>query len=145
MIWRLSKSCAQALRQRLLRLCITLRRGREMFSNLPCTSQPPPSERTQPFTHPLEISSSGTNYTLGGATLTNITPVTSGTTAYWSFQDVTFSNVTLTCAGALIYNSTNGNRAVCVLNFGQTITKNASNLIVTFPPMGATDSVLRIA
>ena len=88
---------------------------------------------------------SGTNYTAGGIALTNITPLAANGTGYWSFDDATFSNVTLTCAGALIYNSTNGNRAVCVLNFGQTITKTASNLVITFPPMGATDSVLRIS
>ena len=88
---------------------------------------------------------SGTNYTAGGIALTNITPLSSGTTGYWSFENATFTNVTLTCAGALIYNSTNQDRAVCVLNFGFTITKNASNLIITFPPMGATDSVLRIS
>ena len=87
---------------------------------------------------------SGTNYTAGGIALTNITPLSSGTTGYWSFDDATFTNVTLSCAGALIYNSTNGNRAVCVLSFGNTITKSASNLVITFPPMGATDSVLRI-
>lgn len=92
-----------------------------------------------------EVSTSGTNYTAGGIALTNITPTTSGTTAYWSFQNATFSSVTLTCAGALIYNSTNGNRAVCVLNFGSTITKTAQDLVITFPPMGATESVLRIA
>lgn len=100
---------------------------------------------TTVYTSTGEVSSSGTNYTTGGIALTNITPITSGTTAYWSFDNVTFSNVTLTCAGALIYNSTNGNRAVCVLNFGTTIVKTAQNLTVTFPPMGATDSVLRIA
>jgi hypothetical protein len=88
---------------------------------------------------------SGTNYTAGGIALTNITPLAASNTGYWSFDNATFSNVTLTCAGALIYNSTNGNRAVCVLNFGQTITKTAANLVVTFPPMGATDSVLRIS
>ena len=87
---------------------------------------------------------SGTNYSAGGIALTNITPLSSGTTGYWSFDDATFTNVTLSCAGALIYNSTNGNRAVCVLSFGNTITKTASNLVITFPPMGATDSVLRI-
>jgi hypothetical protein len=87
---------------------------------------------------------SGTNYSAGGIILTNITPLSSGTTGYWSFDDVTFTNVTLSCAGALIYNSTNGNRAVCVLSFGSTINKTASNLVITFPPMGATDSVLRI-
>ena len=88
--------------------------------------------------------SSGTNYTAGGVSLTNITPTTSGTTGYWSFQDVTFSNVTLSCAGALIYNSTNQNRAVCVLSFGSTITKSGSDLVITFPAPGATDAVLRI-
>ena len=88
---------------------------------------------------------SGTNYTAGGIALTNITPTTSGTTGYWSFQNATFSNVTLTCAGALIYNSTNGNRAVCVLNFGNTISKSGADLVITFPAPGATDAVLRIA
>lgn len=89
--------------------------------------------------------SSGTNYTAGGIALTNITPTTSGTVAYWSFQPATFSNVTLTCSGALIYNYTNGNKAVCVLNFGQTITKTASDLVITFPVASATDAVLRIS
>ena len=87
---------------------------------------------------------SGTNYTAGGIALTNITPTTSGTTALWSFQTATFSNVTLSCAGALIYNSTNGNRAVCVLNFGSTITKTAQDLVITFPAASATDAILRI-
>ena len=88
--------------------------------------------------------SSGTNYTAGGISLTNITPTTSGTTGYWSFDNVTFSNVSLSCAGALIYNSTNQNRAVCVLSFGNTIVKSASDLTITFPAPGATDAVLRI-
>ena len=88
--------------------------------------------------------SSGTNYTAGGISLTNITPTTSGTTGYWSFDNATFTNVTLSCAGALIYNSTNQNRAVCVLSFGNTIVKSASDLTITFPAPGATDAVLRI-
>jgi hypothetical protein len=88
--------------------------------------------------------SSGTNYTAGGISLTNVTPTTSGTTGYWSFDNATFSNVTLSCAGALIYNSTNQNRAVCVLNFGTTIVKSGSDLTITFPAPGATDAVLRI-
>ena len=87
---------------------------------------------------------SGTNYTAGGIALTNITPTTSGTTGYWSFETATFTNVTLSCAGGLIYNSTNANRAVCVLNFGGTIVKTAQNLVVTFPTAGETSSVLRI-
>ena len=88
--------------------------------------------------------SSGTNYSAGGIILTNITPSFQGTTAYWSFEDATFSNVTLTTNGALIYNSTNGNRSVCVLNFGVNITKTAQNLVITFPVDDAQNAVMRI-
>lgn len=87
---------------------------------------------------------SGTNYTAGGIVLTNVTPTFSETTAYWTFDNAVFTNVTLTTNGALIYNSTNGNRSVCVLNFGQNITKTAANLTVVFPAASATDAILRI-
>jgi len=88
---------------------------------------------------------SGTNYTAGGATLTNITPSFQGTTAYWSFDTLTFSNVTLTTNGALIYNSTNGDRSVAVLNFGVNITKAGQDLVITFPANDATNAILRIS
>jgi len=88
---------------------------------------------------------SGTNYSAGGITLTNITPSFQGTTAYWSFEDATFTNVTLTTNGALIYNTTNGDRSVCVLNFGLNITKTAANLVITFPVDDATNAIMRIA
>ena len=88
---------------------------------------------------------SGTNYSAGGIVLTNITPSFQGTTSYWSFQNATFTNVTLTTNGALIYNSTNGNRSVAVLNFGVNITKTAQDLVITFPVNDATNAVLRIA
>jgi hypothetical protein len=88
---------------------------------------------------------SGTNYTAGGIVLTNITPTFQGTTAYWTFDTATFTNVTLTTNGALIYNSTNGNRSVAVLNFGLNISKTAQNLVITFPAADATNAVLRIA
>jgi hypothetical protein len=87
---------------------------------------------------------SGTGYTAGGIALTNVTPTFSGTTAYWTFDNAVFTNVTLTTNGALIYNSTNGNRSVCVLNFGQNITKTAADLTIVFPPASSTDAVLRI-
>jgi len=89
--------------------------------------------------------SSGANYTAGGIALTNITPTFQGTTAYWTFDTATFTNVTLTTNGALIYNFTNGNRSVAVLNFGVNITKSGQDLVVTFPAADATNAVLRIA
>ena len=101
------------------------------------------SASTTAYTSSGEVS--GTNYSAGGIALTNITPSFQGTTSYWSFQDVTFTNVTLTTNGALIYNSTNGNRSVAVLNFGVNITKSSQNLVITFPAADATNAVLRIA
>ncbi len=87
----------------------------------------------------------GTNYVAGGEVLTNVQPTSSGTTAFVSFDPLTFSNVTLTARGALIYNASKANRAVCVLNFGIDVTKTAANLVIVFPPASAADAILRIA
>jgi hypothetical protein len=60
----------------------------------------------------------GTGYTAGGNTLTGATVRSSGTTAYVSFDNTTWSSASFTCRGALIYNSSKANRSVAVLNFG---------------------------
>lgn len=88
---------------------------------------------------------SGTNYTAGGATLTRIDPTTSGTTAYTDFADLTFSTVTITANGCLIYNSTNSNRAVSSHAFGGDVTATAGNLVIVFPTADASNAILRIA
>jgi hypothetical protein len=100
---------------------------------------------TTAFTTSGEVS--GTNYTSGGATLTlkTGTPTTDGTTAVVDFDNLTFSNVTVTAAGALIYNSTDSNKAVCVIDFGKDITATASDLTITFPSTGASNSIIRLA
>ncbi len=87
----------------------------------------------------------GTNYSAGGLALTNVEPTSNGTTAFLSFAPLTFSNVTLTARGALIYNSSKSNKAVCVLNFGLDVSKTGANLVITFPPATASDAIIRIA
>ena len=89
--------------------------------------------------------SSGTGYTAGGANLTVIDPVSTGTTAIVDFSDLTFSTVSLTARGALIYNSTKGNKAICVLDFGSDRIRSAANLVVTFPSADAVNAIIRIA
>lgn len=91
---------------------------------------------------------SGTNYSAGGVTVTNATaPTTSGTTAYWTpSASLTYTNVTLTTAfdTVLIYNSTQGNRAVSVHTFGsQTIT--AGTFTLTMPTNAAGTALINIA
>ena len=100
---------------------------------------------TTAFTTSGEVT--GTNYTSGGATLTlkTGTPTTDGTTALVDFDNLPFSNVTVTAAGALIYNSTDSNKAVCVIDFGKDITATASDLTITFPSTGASNSIIRLA
>jgi hypothetical protein len=88
---------------------------------------------------------SGTGYSAGGGTLTNIDPTTSGTTAFIDFADLTFSSATITARGALIYNSTNGNRTVCVLDFGTDKTSTAGDFTIVFPTADASNAIVRIA
>lgn len=87
----------------------------------------------------------GTGYTAGGNTLTNVTPTSSGTTAFTDFADLTFSTVTITANGCLIYNSTNSNKAVAVLAFGSDKTATAGNFTIVFPTADATNAIIRIA
>jgi len=88
---------------------------------------------------------SGTNYTATGAALTSVTPTTSGTTAFCDFSDLTFSNVTITARGALIYNDTQSDKAVCVLDFGGDKTATAGDFTITFPTADASSAIIRIA
>ena len=87
----------------------------------------------------------GSGYTAGGNTLTNVTPSTSGTTAFTDFADTTWTTATITARGALIYNSTNGNRAVAVLDFGSDKTSTAGDFTVQFPTADASTAIIRIA
>ena len=78
---------------------------------------------------------SGTGYSAGGATLTvSQVPTSTGTTAFLSFSDVTWSTATITARGALIYlaNGTT-NPAVAVLDFGGDKTSTAGNFTIQFP------------
>ena len=89
---------------------------------------------------------SGTNYTAAGAALTSVTPVTSGTTAFGDFADLTFSNATVTANGAVIYNdSASGDPAVVVLAFGGDKTSTAGDFTIQFPTADASNAIIRIA
>ena len=101
---------------------------------------------TTAYTTSNEVSSSGTNYTAGGLTLTiTQVPTFTSTTAWLDFADVTFSSATITSNGALIYNVTQSNKAVAVLAFGGDKTSTAGNFTIQFPAATSTTAILRIA
>jgi len=103
---------------------------------------------TTDYTATNEVS--GTGYTAGGGTLTNVTPTTSGTTAFTDFADLTFSTATITARGALLYNTTTGGgssttESVIILDFGSDKTSTAGDFTIQFPTADASNAIIRIA
>jgi hypothetical protein len=91
-----------------------------------------------------EVASSG-SYTTGGGTLTNVTPTSSGTTAFTDFSDLSFTTATITARGALIYNSSQSNKAVAVLDFGSNKSSTSGTFTIQFPTANSTSAIIRIA
>ena len=101
---------------------------------------------TTAFSTSEEITNtSGTAYTSGGATLTSVTPVASSTTAICDFADVSFSSASFTANGALIYNSSASNVAVCAIAFGSDKTATNGTFTIQFPTADATNAIIRLA
>jgi len=104
---------------------------------------------TTDYTATNEVSASG-SYTAGGGTLTNVTPTTSGTTAFTDFADLTFTTATITARGAMIYNTTAGSStgttdSVVILDFGSDKTSTAGDFTIVFPTADASNAIIRIA
>jgi len=91
-----------------------------------------------------EIAATG-GYTAGGNTLTNVTPTTSGTTAYVDFADTTWTSSTITANGALIYNANATNASTVVLAFGSDKSSSNGDFTIVFPLADATNAIIRIA
>ncbi len=100
---------------------------------------------TTAYTATNEVGDSG-SYAAGGGALTNVTPTTSGTTAFTDFDDLSFTSATITARGALIYNDTAaGDPAVVVLDFGSDKTSTDGTFTIQFPTADASNAILRIS
>jgi hypothetical protein len=100
---------------------------------------------TTAYTATNEVANSGT-YSAGGGTLTNVTPTSSGTTAFTDFADLSFTSATITAYGAMIYNdSATGDPSVCILDFGGAKTSTNGTFTIIFPTADATSAIIRIA
>ena len=87
----------------------------------------------------------GTNYTAGGQVLDSATISLSGTTAFVDFADEVFTNLTISADGAIIYNASQGNKAIAVFDFGGTVTATSGDFTVVFPTADASNAVIRIS
>jgi hypothetical protein len=96
------------------------------------------NESTTVYTTDGEVT--GTGYVAGGVLLTGVTLETSGSTAYVNFANVVF-NASVTARCALIYNVTQGNKSIAVLDFGSD--KTSTNFTITMPANTATAALIR--
>jgi hypothetical protein len=93
----------------------------------------------------------GSGYTTGGNTLVISQSPTSGTnqsavpTAFISFSNTSWTNASFTARGALIYNSTQGNKSVAVLDFGADKTVVNDTFQIIFPTADANSAIVRIS
>jgi hypothetical protein len=100
---------------------------------------------TTAYTATNEVANSG-SYAAGGGALTNVTPTSTGTTAFTDFADLSFTSATITAFGALIYNDTAaGDPSVCVLDFGGAKTSTSGTFTIIFPTADSTSAIIRIA
>jgi len=91
-----------------------------------------------------QVGDSG-QYSAGGGALVNALVSVNGTTAFVSFDNLSFTGVTLTAAGALIYNDTESDKSVCVLDFGGDKTATAGTFTIQFPAANNTQAIIRIS
>ena len=106
------------------------------------TGQANLSQATTVYTTSEEVV--GTGYTAGGVILTGVQVLLSGTTAYVTFNNPSWTGASFTCRGGLIYNASQANRAIAVLDFGADKTASG-NFTIQLPAATATTALLRFA
>jgi hypothetical protein len=87
----------------------------------------------------------GTNYTTGGNTLTSPVIALDGSTATVDFADTTWSSATVSADGCIIYNASQSNAAIAVIDFGGTKTSTNGDFTIELPTADASNAIVRIA
>lgn len=88
----------------------------------------------------------GTNYTTGGNTLAGATISLDGSTAILDFTDTTWASATISADGCIIYNTSQSNKAVAIIDFGGTKASTNGDFVIQFPePATASTAIIRIA
>jgi len=141
----ISQAVANSFKKEILEGVHDLENGGDTFKLALYTSQAVLSSATTSYTTTEETPDSG-QYVAGGGVLTNQqVSLATGGVAIADFADLSFTGVTLTARGALIYNSTEAKKAVCVLDFGADKTATSGTFTIQFPNFTSTSAILRIA
>ena len=92
-----------------------------------------------------ELAATG-GYSTGGFALTNVNPTSTSTTAFTDFSaNASWSSATFTTRGCIIYNTSDGNSAVCVINFGADYSVSGGTFEIQWPAADSSNAIIRIA
>ena len=140
----ISQAVCNSFKQQILEGIHDLETGGNVFKLSLYTSAANLSASTTVYTSTSEVSATG-QYVAGGGTLTGQQTSLDSSVAIVDFADLSFTGVTLTARGALIYNTSESNKAVCVLDFGGDKTATAGTFTIIFPAFTSANAILRIS
>ena len=141
----ISQAVANSFKSEILQGIHDLESGGDVFKLALYTSAATLTSATVSYTTGSEVTASG-QYVVGGGVLTSQqVSLATGGVAIVDFADLSFTGVTLTARGALIYNTSDANKAVCVLNFGSDKTATSGTFTIQFPNFTSSAAILRIA
>ena len=142
----ITQAIANAFKKQLLEGDQNFASGGDVFKLALYTSSATLNSATTAYTASNEVANSGT-YAAGGGTLTGQNTSIASGVAIVDFADLSFTGVTLTARGALIYNTSSAvtNAAVAVLDFGADKTATSGTFTVQFPAFTTAAAILRIS
>ena len=141
----ISQAVANSFKSEILQGIHDLESGGDVFKLALYTSAATLTSATVSYTTGSEVTASG-QYVVGGGVLTSQqVSLATGGVAIVDFADLSFTGVTLTARGALIFNSTEAKKAVCVLDFGSDKTATSGTFTIQFPNFTSSSAILRIA
>lgn len=141
----ISQAVANSFKSEILQGIHDLESGGDTFKLGLYTSAATLSSATTSYTTTSEVAASGQYAAGGGVLQSQQVSLATGGVAIVDFADLSFTGVTLTARGALIYNSTEAKKAVCVLDFGSDKTATSGTFTIQFPNFTSSSAILRIA
>lgn len=140
----ISQAVANSFKKEILEGIHDFESGGDEFKLALYTSAANLSAATTVYTTTSEVTASG-QYSAGGGVLQSQQTSLDTGVGIVTFADLSFTGVTLTARGALIYNSSESNKAVAVLDFGGDKTATAGTFTIQFPSFTSTAAILRIS
>jgi hypothetical protein len=141
----ISQAVANSFKSEILQGIHDLESGGDVFKLALYTSVAVLSSATTSYTATSEVPPTGQYVAEGGVLQSQQVSLATGGVAIVDFADLSFTGVTLTARGALIFNSTEAKKAVCVLDFGSDKTATSGTFTIQFPNFTSSAAILRIA